>query len=630
MLGIYVRTSREDTENSIEQQKKAGISFAKNNKMVFEIYEDEGKSGYKIEDDDDLFKNRPAFTKLLADIKNRKIDTIWVWEHSRLSRNQYGSAIIFRNFEKSGIKVFVKDSLYDLRDKNTKLMRGILDAMAEYERELIVTRTTRGSHDRINRGERSFGKLYGYKKTGVDERGHQIIEKVESEIENIKYGYKRILEGATLRQLTLELYNKKSFEKMEALRLSRYWYKVLRHFSYTGYELNLEGLAVKKQFDEFGTDNLSVLNDEKYYTRSKNYREKIITIAKWIKAVERLRINRKMRNEGSNKKASKGLATGIITCGECGQKYYSYIHDNKKGGKVYNYNYYKHYMAMNRKIINCHQKGSFNSPDIDEIMKIFYFFNYIMFDRTEERNRQTLLSIKQKQVGTKEEIAACEKEIIRVERNIKKFNTALDKTDDIETMKIFAKRISEDEENMKKAREKLAELKIEMERLNIKYAGTEEENMYYDVKDRIHIFFEKLNMEEQRNELIQTIKKCVVMGTHIIIDSGANIFVFNTENKYKFNNSLLKKLDDDKYFKINFLGQNTGESIMAENNRERLLELLNTDDNIRKFGNVIMSPLALNNTEINLKSYAADIFRENNITYDLEGKDAAVFFYLDE
>jgi DNA invertase Pin-like site-specific DNA recombinase len=630
MLGIYVRTSKEDTESSIEQQKKAGIAFAKKNKMTFEIYEDEGKSGYKIEDDDDLFRNRPAFTKLLADIKNKKIDTIWAWEHSRLSRNQYGSAIIFRNFEKNGIKVFVKDSLYDLKDKNTKLMRGILDAMAEYERELIVTRTTRGSHDRINRGERSFGKLYGYEKTGVNEKGHQIIEKVASEIENIKYGYKRILEGTTLRQLTLELYHKKSFGKAEALRLSRYWYKVLRHFSYTGYELNLEGLAIKKQFDNFEIDSIVALNDEKYYTRSKNYTEKIVSIEKWIKVVERLRINRKMRNESSNKRASKGLATGILTCGECGQRYYSYIHDNKKGDKFYSYNYYKHYMAMNRKIIDCRQKGSFNSPNIDEIMKIFYFYNYIMFDRTEERNQQTLLEIKRKQMGTKEEITACEKEIVRVEKNIKKFNAALEKADDIETMKIFAKHISGDEEKMEGLREKLGELKIEMERLNIKYAGTEEENMYYNVKDRIHNFFKKLNLEEQRNELIQTIKKCVVMGTHIIIDSGANIFIFDTKDKFMFDNSLLKKLDDDKYFKINFLGQNTGEAIMAENNRERLLDLLRTDDNIRKFGNIIMSPIALNNAEIDLKSYVKDIFRENDISYDLEGKDTAIFFYVEE
>jgi hypothetical protein len=166
--------------------------------------------------------------------------------------------------------------------------------------------------------------------------------------------------------------------------------------------------------------------------------------------------------------------------------------------------------------------------------------------------------------------------------------------------------------------------------LNIKYAGTEEENMYYNVKDRINQFFKKLNVEEQRNELIQTIKKCVVMGTHIIIDSGASLFIFNTENKYAFDSSLLEKLDDDKYFKINFLGKNTGENIEAETNRERLLELLRTDDNIRRFGNVIMSPIVLNNAEIDLKSHVKDIFREHAITYELEGKDTAIFFYLEE
>jgi hypothetical protein len=92
----------------------------------------------------------------------------------------------------------------------------------------------------------------------------------------------------------------------------------------------------------------------------------------------------------------------------------------------------------------------------------------------------------------------------------------------------------------------------------------------------------------------------------------------------------LKKLDDDKYFKINFLGQNTEKSIVAESNLERLLELLRTDDTIRKFGNVIIHPIALNNTEIDLKSHVTDIFRKNDITYELEGKDTAVFFHLDE
>lgn len=63
-------------------------------------------------------------------------------------------------------------------------------------------------------------------------------------------------------------------------------------------------------------------------------------------------------------------------------------------------------------------------------------------------------------------------------------------------MKVFAKRISGEEEKLEKVREKPAELKIEMERLNIKYAGTEEENMYHNVKDRIHDFSKKLDVEK--------------------------------------------------------------------------------------------------------------------------------------
>jgi DNA invertase Pin-like site-specific DNA recombinase len=92
MLGIYVRTSKEDDrkESPIEQQKHLGIQFALNNKFHYEVYEDKGISGFKIADDDtDPFKNRPRFTDLINDIKSKKVNKVWVWEHSRLSRNQY-------------------------------------------------------------------------------------------------------------------------------------------------------------------------------------------------------------------------------------------------------------------------------------------------------------------------------------------------------------------------------------------------------------------------------------------------------------------------------------------------------------------------------------------------------------
>ena len=159
MLGIYCRTSREtEIENStISQQRMIGIKFAEQNNFEYEIYEDEGKSGYKISDDDsDPFNNRPDFTRLINDIKDKKIDKVWVWEHSRLSRNQYASAFIFKIFEKYKITLFENNKQFDMNDPQIKFTRQILDAVSEYERQLIVARTTRGLRKRIDEGKRAI------------------------------------------------------------------------------------------------------------------------------------------------------------------------------------------------------------------------------------------------------------------------------------------------------------------------------------------------------------------------------------------------------------------------------------------------------------------------------------------
>jgi len=216
MLGIYCRTSRDaGTENStISQQKTAGIKFAEENSLEYEIYEDEGISGYKISDDDsDPFSNRPDFTRLMNEIKSGKIDKVWVWEHSRLSRNQYASVFIFKTFEKHKITLYENQKQFDMNDPQIKFMRQMLDAVSEYERQLIVARTTRGLRKRIDEGKRSFPNLYGYRKEGKDEKGYTKWVPVESEIENYRHILKRFTEGASLRKITLELYDKLSIEK---------------------------------------------------------------------------------------------------------------------------------------------------------------------------------------------------------------------------------------------------------------------------------------------------------------------------------------------------------------------------------------------------------------------------------
>ena len=76
MLGIYCRTSKDkdDGKSTINQQVKLGIKFCEDNNFEYDIYKDEGISGFKISDNDlDPFNNRPEFTRLINDIKNKKI-----------------------------------------------------------------------------------------------------------------------------------------------------------------------------------------------------------------------------------------------------------------------------------------------------------------------------------------------------------------------------------------------------------------------------------------------------------------------------------------------------------------------------------------------------------------------------
>jgi hypothetical protein len=330
----------------------------------------------------------------------------------------------------------------------------------------------------------------------------------------------------------------------------------------------MEGLEILKKFDAFEIDSLSVLADAKYYTKSVPYPLKIITVEKWIRVAERLRINRQIRKEYRTNKASKDLATGIIKCGECGQKYYSYTHGNKKNDKAYDYVYYKHYAPMGK--IECGQKKSFAVENINEIFRNFYFFFYRVFDDTPELIEESQRMIKVKQAEIRERISQYEKNEKQFGKQIEKFNLALDDTMDTGEIRILARRISEAEENQKSNYEKLSHAKIELEQLNEQYSGNEMTNAYYNVKDRVTAFFKKMNVEEQRDELTKIIRECEVFNQYLLIDTGHVVFLFDMSYKYEFSTSMLDNLDEDDVYKKFFFdyrvlihGRMTEDEIMA-------------------------------------------------------------------
>jgi DNA invertase Pin-like site-specific DNA recombinase len=319
---------------------------------------------------------------MVGDIRGGRIDKVWVYEHSRISRNVQNSSLIFTLFDKYKVRVFEKDRELDLKDNTSQFLRHILDATSQYERNLIVGRTTRGLYSAIDSGRRTHGKLYGYRSKGKDLKGKLLVEPEPSEIETLKFFYERYLKGGSIRNIALEMDGALSMTKDQRRRLSNRWGKILRHFEYTGYALNTKGLDILHRFDRFEIDNLKVLNDEKYYVKSREYREQLLTVEEWITVAERLRINRKKLAEHKEsyryKKASKSMASGIIHCSDCDFKYHPVsIADKRKKNNPYYY--YRHDTFVNDK--TCMQKPkSFPIKKIDEIFKLFYFFFYIVFD----------------------------------------------------------------------------------------------------------------------------------------------------------------------------------------------------------------------------------------------------------
>jgi DNA invertase Pin-like site-specific DNA recombinase len=586
MLGIYCRTSVDnDTEKStISQQKTAGIKFAEENNFEYEIYEDKGISGFKISDDDtEPFNNRPAFTNLINDIKNRKIDKVWVWEHSRLSRKQYASAFIFNIFEKYKIILYENQKEYKPDDPQLNFMRQMLDAVSEYERELIVARTTRGTRKRIDEGKRAHVKLYGYGKAGRDENGYTIWIPIESEINTIRYAINRYMDGVSLSQVCNEIYDMNKIEKKLALRRAFTLGRILRKYQYTGFQLTIEGYDIFKRFRKNEIESIQILLDRKFWIKSRNYPIEIINIEDWVRICERLQIQ--SRNISLSRKdrilrAKKDIATGIIECNECGIKFYYKDQIKKyKSGNTYHYRCYYHHSTFTK--TTCKQKPrSFALGSINEIFKLFYFYYLVVFDNRNEQIKESQRNIKQAQLKIKEKMTKLEKEIPAIEGRINRFRIRLDNTAD-DLIDTLLRQIKDSEIKLEKQNIELSKLKIEYEIQNEKFNKAELEMTFYDVAERVNDWFYKLNIEDQRNELIRLIRSCKIFNQYLIIDTGKIVFMFDIRDNHKFDMKLLENLNKGVIFKDHFIELKNKKDVRRYN--EKLIPNinLNRDENIR-------------------------------------------------
>ena len=140
-LHIYTRISSKIQEEgtSLDTQKKLGIQKSKELGMKNKLWNEGAQSSHH----EDLM-NRPKIVLLLQEIEEGKIKHLFVYNNDRLSRNDQTQHIIKNAIRKNGVILYTKDGQYDLNNPTDKLIKSLLDGVAEYDNAIRAERSRLG------------------------------------------------------------------------------------------------------------------------------------------------------------------------------------------------------------------------------------------------------------------------------------------------------------------------------------------------------------------------------------------------------------------------------------------------------------------------------------------------------
>ena len=143
-----------------ERQRQAIARFAKNAGLaVLEEFSDLGVSGTTE------LADRPGLAALLDRLESNGVRTVIVERADRLARDLMVQEVIVGQFSKIGARILTADGV-DLtsgdQDPTRRLIRQVLGAVAEFEKNVIVLKLRAARERKRARGERVEGvKPYG-------------------------------------------------------------------------------------------------------------------------------------------------------------------------------------------------------------------------------------------------------------------------------------------------------------------------------------------------------------------------------------------------------------------------------------------------------------------------------------
>ncbi|HEY8269829.1 MAG TPA: recombinase family protein [Pseudobdellovibrionaceae bacterium] len=319
-IGAYLRVSTEEqaaaVEGSLDNQRYRLKSFIdiKNTQekswgQIVEFYIDDGFSAKDTK--------RPAYQRMMADIKKGKINLILITDLSRLSRNIHDFSNLLNDLDRVKATFFSIKEQFDTSSPSGKMMIYNLINLAQFEREQVSERVSLGVHARAMRGLLNGGRpILGYDKH-ADKPGVYILNAKEAD--QVRQIFKSFLETGS-RAKTIQRLNDLGIKpkltgKVGKLKLNDKWSSqtlghLLNSAVYIGcHEVNRRQKSkdqeTLKPFQRYQVVNASwpaIITEETFYRTQALLEE--------AKEFERARL------EGAENRVY--ILSGTLRCGDCG------------------------------------------------------------------------------------------------------------------------------------------------------------------------------------------------------------------------------------------------------------------------------------------------------------------------
>ena len=291
VLHIYTRVSSMSQANegtSLTTQHQLGVKKAKQLGFIPNHWDEGGKSSHHED-----INGRPVLLKLYEAMKRGEVKHLWVYDQSRLSRNDQVASIFRYECNKQGVTLYTKDGQFNLANPQDKLMKVILDGMGEFENSIRAERTRLG---KLNRAREGF--WFG----GPPPFGYKITDK------------KLILnkeESGWVKKIFTETTNGKS--TLEIKRM-----------------LDSNGVLPRRRANTWSIGSIQALLKNTHYKGSYHYHDKksdekieiecpaIVDKTTWM-AVQKLKARKTSRVSQQNRTKQFYLLRDLLVCGHCGR-----------------------------------------------------------------------------------------------------------------------------------------------------------------------------------------------------------------------------------------------------------------------------------------------------------------------